>query len=41
MLPVILSAQLKANSAKKPVDIPIPKPFEDYNKQMGGADLFG
>ena len=29
-----------SKSAKKRVDVPMPKPFEDCNKQMGGADRF-
>ena len=29
-----------SKSAKKRVDVPIPKPFEDYNKQIGDVDLF-
>ena len=41
MLPLILSAQLNcgSKSSKKQV-VPMLKPFEDYNKQMGGVDLF-
>ena len=27
-------------SAEKQVDVAMPKPFEDYSKQMGGVDLF-
>ena len=36
----VSAAQQWSKSAKKRVDAPMPKGFEGYNKQMGGADLF-
>ena len=36
----VSTAQRWSKSAKKWADVPTPKPFEDYNKQMGGVDLF-
>ena len=36
----VSAAQRLSKSAKKRVDIPMPKPFEDCNKQMGVVDLF-
>ena len=35
----VSTAQLWSESAKKQV-VPMLKPFEDYNKQIGGVDLF-
>ena len=34
------TAQRCSKSAKKRVDVPMPKPFKGYKKQMGGVDLF-
>ena len=36
----VSTAQWWSKSAKKQVDVPMPKPFEDCNKQIGGVDLF-
>ena len=36
----VSTAQWWPKSAKKWVDVSMPKPFQDYNKQMGGVDLF-
>ena len=36
----VSTAQRWSMTAKKQVDVPMPKPFEDYNKKMGGAILF-
>ena len=36
----VSTTQRWSKSAKKRVDVPMPKPIEDYNKQIGGADLF-
>ena len=36
----VSTAQRWSNSAKKLVDVPMSKPFEDCNKQMSGVDLF-
>ena len=36
----VSTTQRWSKSAKKQVDVPILKPFEDYNKQMGSVDLF-
>ena len=35
----VSTAQQWSNSAKKQVDVPMPKPFEDYNKQVSGVYL--
>ena len=35
----VRTAQRWSKSAKKQVDVPMLKPFEDHNKQMGGAVL--
>ena len=36
----VSTAQRWSKPAKKRVDVPMPKPFENYSNQMGGADLF-
>ena len=36
----VSTAQWWSKSAKKQVDAPMPKPFEDCNKKMSGVDLF-
>ena len=36
----VSTAQWWSKSAKKRVDVPVPKPFEDCNKQTCGVDLF-
>ena len=36
----VSTTQRWSKSAKKQVDVPILKPFEDYSKQMGSVDLF-
>ena len=36
----VSTAQRWSKSAKGQGDVPMPKPFEVYNKQMGGVDLF-
>ena len=36
----VSTAQRWSKPAKKRVDVPTPKPFENYSNQMGGADLF-
>ena len=35
----VSTAQRWSKSVKKRADVPIPKSFEDYNKQMGAVDL--
>ena len=35
----VRTAQRWSKSTKKQVGVPTPKPFEDYNKQMGGVGL--
>ena len=36
----VSTAERWSKSAKKRVDVLMPKPFEDYNKKMGSDDLF-
>ena len=36
----VIKAQRWAKSTKILVDLLMPKPFEDYNKHMGGVALF-
>ena len=36
----VSTAKRWSKSAKKRIDVPMMKPFEDYNKKMGGVDLF-
>ena len=36
----VTAAQRWSKSVKKRVHVPMPKPFEDYKKQIGGFDMF-
>ena len=36
----VSTAQRWSKLAKKRVDVPMPKPLEDHNKQMGSVDIF-